>query len=170
MYAYVIMLPPPWVLCWHIHICRGTIRGKICIKLVPLKIFWMNFFCLVAVFSKGIHWKVNRKHCNNISYWDWYPLQMKRKKHQKLSAVGLSFDLNVSSQGVNEAGKMLGEISIAPYGKHRPYLLCNPWILSIFKMYQFIILNCSRCWCWEWSSNIQAGKFIQRSATSAARL
>ncbi len=29
------------------------------------------------------------------------PSDEKRKKHQKLSTVGSSFDLNVSSQGVN---------------------------------------------------------------------
>ncbi len=68
----------PWVLCWHIRICRGTTRETICIKLVLVKIFWWTFFCLFAVLQTNpLESKVNRKYCNNILY-------------QKLSTVGSS--------------------------------------------------------------------------------
>ncbi len=95
------MLPPPWVLCWHIRICRGTTCGRICIKLVLVKIFWWTFFCLLAVLQ------MNPLESKQKTLQQYFILRIippsdeKRKKHQKLSTVGSSSDLSVSSQGVN---------------------------------------------------------------------
>ncbi len=95
------MLPPPWVLCWHIRICRVTTHGRICIKLVLVKIFWWNSFCLFAVLQRN---PLETKQKTLKQYFIpgmIAPSDEKMKKHQKLSTVGLPFDLNVSSQGVN---------------------------------------------------------------------
>ncbi len=70
-------------------------------KIGSNKDFLMNFFLLAYCFAKEPTVKqtenIATKFIGMIPHSDW-----KGEKHQKLSTVGSSFDLNVSSQEVKD--------------------------------------------------------------------
>ncbi len=112
----------PSVLCWHIRICHYVATPLSAVltytymswyhlwgnlhKIGSSKDFLMNCFCVLAVLQRN---PLESKQKTLHQYFILRiipPLEEKRKKHQKLSTVGSSFDLNVSSQGVkNTNGK-----------------------------------------------------------------
>ncbi len=72
-------------------------------KIGSSKDFLMNIFCFLAVLQRNT---LESKQKTLQQYFKLRiipPSDEKRKKHQKLGTVGSSFDLNVSSQGVNKA-------------------------------------------------------------------
>ncbi len=107
----------PWVLCWHIRICHCVatplsavltytymswyyLWGKLH-KIGSSKDFLMNFVLFACCFAKESTGKQTENIATIFHTKNNTPFRWKRKKHQKLSTVGWSFDLNVSSQGVN---------------------------------------------------------------------
>ncbi len=106
----------PWVLCWHIRICHYVATPLSAVltytymswyylwgnlhKIGSSKDFWWTFFCLLAVLQRN---PLESKQKTLQQYFIQRiipPLDKKGKKHQKLSTLRSSFDLNVSSQGV----------------------------------------------------------------------
>ncbi len=91
---------PPWVLCWHTCVCRGTTCRKICVKLVLVKIFWWTFFCLLAVLLRNPIKSKEKTLQLYFTLWFTSLSEKRQKKHHKLSTGGSSFHFKSALKGL----------------------------------------------------------------------
>ncbi len=140
---------PPWVLCWHTRICRGTTCRKICVKLVLVRIFLWTFFVCV-LFYWGIQSKVKSKPCVVLGTRRvmtiatifhtliHIPMRKKTEKTPKAQHRGFVLSFKVSTQGVYiNALRQNNKYKFAffPTNQANPSHSCLVGLINILKIF-----------------------------------